>query len=145
MDFQPLSSALALLAGMTTKVNEREFNKAIIELQKALTEIQRQAVELQQENLTLRDENRQLKEQLSGQALEFDGYTYWKKTDSGFDGPYCSVCSDKMNQKIRLTHVLGVFHRDTLRYDCAAHKESFLIPRHVIALHKGFHSIPSAT
>jgi len=139
METTSISSALTLLSsilGMATKVNEREFNQAIIELQKALLNIQKEAAQLQQENINLTNQLSDLKQNLIDRsALEYDGYAYWVKIERGFDGPFCSVCVDNEHKRIRLTRIPGTFSGSTYRYDCHVHKKSFLIPIDVITKH----------
>jgi hypothetical protein len=97
-----IASATALLEGIK---KAREVAKRVnnAEMQGVLLDAQEQALALKEEVLALRTENQQLREQITQQHdVYFEDSAYWTRTESGRDGPYCSLCYEDAGKRISM-------------------------------------------
>jgi hypothetical protein len=81
-------------------------------LKKGMTlEAQQKLVELQEAFLTLKEDNLALRQQVSDLNAKLAGKSdmvwyepfYWRERAEDFDGPYCQLCFDKDQKRIRLS------------------------------------------
>jgi hypothetical protein len=59
-----------------------------------------------------------------GRELVFAAEAYWRKTEGGYDGPYCPMCWDADHRVIRLGSlgIVTLSRGMTARYYCAFHR-----------------------
>ncbi len=74
------------------------------EAKNILTELQEKYIEIADENSLLKTQIQEYEDILYlAKNLEYDGFSYWLKTGSIRQGPFCSNCYDKGGLLIRLT------------------------------------------
>jgi hypothetical protein len=68
-------------------------------------EVQDKLYELREENLKLLEENRQLTDKLKALdiVVVFRAPAYYRKTETGEDGPFCQRCRDVDGRLVRVT------------------------------------------
>lgn len=74
-----------------------------IELYRMLLDIQKESMDLLHENNELKRKIRELEDDsYIDKTLVFKGNCYYKKDDSDYKEPYCTVCWDKNRKLIRM-------------------------------------------
>jgi regulator of replication initiation timing len=74
-----------------------------IDLYRQTTALQQDIMKLLDENRDLRDEVRILRQQASiAESLEFSENAYYRRTESGREGPFCPTCWDREGKLVRL-------------------------------------------
>lgn len=74
-----------------------------LDLYRRILDLQGEVQELIQENRDLREKIRRLEEAQEFEGkLEFDQGVYWKQTEDGKEGPFCTRCWDSEEGRIRL-------------------------------------------
>lgn len=84
-------------------LEEAQRNLQLVDLISALSSVKKHVAEVEQ---TLRDKDAEIRALKAAAALEVEMEWqppyYWKRTDSGRDGPYCQQCFDKDRALMRL-------------------------------------------
>lgn len=122
--FTTAIGAVKALVGLAGSPKNNDVGRQVDDVLAKLGEAREKYIEMQGKYLAAVDENRQLKERLvEKDCVVFHDGAYWRKRDSGEEGPFCPACQGY--GKLVRGQVNSVYGGQ-VEFSCPYHKGNYL-------------------